>query len=188
MPDKIEIGSKEWIERRRNFICASDAPIILGHSPWKTPDQLMEEKLKGVFSPTNAQMQRGVDLEPEARRLFVEITGHFVLPEWRVHDSIPWMAATFDGIDDEGVIVEIKCPGKKDHECAKQGKVPEKYIAQLQHQMYVAGVGQCYYLSYKPEDVIRCHMIRVTADRDFQREMLDTENLFWQELQRKRST
>lgn len=185
--DCIEIGSKEWLDRRRNFICASDAPIIMGHSPWKTPEGLMEEKLKGIFTPTNAQMQRGVDLEPEARRLFVEITGHFVSPEWRVHPDIVWMAATFDGIDSEGVIVEIKCPGKKDHATSSQGKVPDKYIAQLQHQMYVAQQGRCYYLSYKPEDKCPYHLVRVCADRDFQKDMLEKENEFWQELKKRRS-
>lgn len=188
MTKKIEIGSKEWLDRRRNFICASDAPIIMGHSPWRNREQLMQEKLKGTFTPTNAQMQRGVDLEPEARRLFVELTGHFVLTEWRVHSAIPWMAATFDGIDDEGVIVEIKCPGKKDHECAKHGEIPEKYMAQLQHQMYVAEVGQCYYMSYKPEDIIPYHLIRVTSDRDFQRNMLELEKEFWEELKIRRAS
>jgi predicted phage-related endonuclease len=35
----------EWLEFRKNKIGASDAPIIMETSPWKTPYQLWLEKL-----------------------------------------------------------------------------------------------------------------------------------------------
>jgi len=130
-------------------------------------------------------MQRGLELEPEARKAFEAMTGEFVNPEFRLHPDIKWMGASFDGINESGVICEIKCPGKDDHVCAVAGKVPEKYMPQLQHQMYVAQVGQAYYFSYRPGDLEPCAIIHVSADREFQKKMIAAEKEFWDMVQSK---
>lgn len=182
---KIEIGSKEWREARRNLITATDAAIIMGVSPFKTPLQLYYDKVNGTDSIQTGAMKRGLDLEPEARSCFEELTGHFVSPQFRVSKDIGWMAASFDGINDEGVVVEIKCPGKEDHYAATRGKVPEKYYPQLQHQMYVAGVHKCFYFSYRPGDLEKHTMIEVASDEEFQFNMIEAEKEFWDRLQNK---
>lgn len=175
----VEIGSQEWLDMRRKYITASDAAVLMGVSPWSTPLELYHDKIAGFQKKKTAAMQRGIDLEPEARMVFEQLTGHMVRPEWRVHPDIKWMAATFDGINDDGILVEIKVPGEKDHLIALEGKIPEKYMPQLQHQMKVAGVGQCYYFSYRPENSIPWRMIRVQADREFQQRMLEAERAFY---------
>ena len=180
---KIEIGSQEWLQFRRNLITATDAAIILGLSPWKTPLQLYSDKINGTETPKNAAMQRGIDLEPEARKAFEELTGYFVNPEFRIHPVFSWMAASFDGINDEGVVVEIKCPGEKDHKLALLGEVPAKYMPQLQHQMFVAGVEECFYFSYYPASRESAVIVKVDADIEFQSTMIEAEKEFWDRLQ-----
>ena len=49
----------EWLEMRRNKIGASDAPIIMEVSPYKKPNQLMEDKLTGAVMAKSQAMQRG---------------------------------------------------------------------------------------------------------------------------------
>jgi len=176
---KIEVGSKEWLEARRSLICASDAPVLMNMSPWKTPLQLYNDKVNGTETFKNAAMQRGNDLESEARAAFEKITGHFVYPEFRIHPELEWMAASFDGINEDGIVCEIKCPGKEDHDLALEGQVPEKYKAQLQHQMCVAQVSRMYYFSYRPQDVEPCALVSVTRDLDFIRDMLEAESAFY---------
>lgn len=180
---KIEIGSQEWLEARRNLITATDAAIILGVSPFKTPLQLYYNKINGTDTEQTGAMKRGLDLEPKARAVFEEMTGNFVYPEFRIHKELEWMAASFDGINDEGMVLEIKCPGKVDHEKALKGEVPEKYYPQLQHQMYVAGVDQCYYFSYHPDHIPMSATIEVKADKEFQDKMIEAEKEFWDALQ-----
>ena len=78
----LQQNTNEWLEFRRNKIGSSDAPIIMGKSPWKTPHQLWEEKMgiKDSFFESQA-MRRGKDLEPEARTAFEEQTGLVMWPD-----------------------------------------------------------------------------------------------------------
>lgn len=181
---KIEIGSQEWLDLRRNYITATDACAIMGVG-FDTPLQLYHIKQSGKQKEKNEFMQRGIDLEPMARLIFEEQTGYMVSPQWRVHPSIKWMAATFDGINDEGVIVEIKCPGEKDHILACQGKVPEKYYPQCQHQMKVNEEDMIqfhrdymYYFSYRPEYYIAWAIVKVPMDHVYIANMIDAEKEF----------
>lgn len=180
-PDFIQ-GSAEWLEMRRHKIMASDAPIILGVSPWKKPLQLLIEKLSGTESEKKVHMQRGNDLEPEARELFESLTGHFVAPRVLFHPRDEWMGASVDGINDGGILVEIKCPGKKDHETALNHQVPSKYEAQLQHQLYVCGLDYMYYFSYNPSHEKKHAVFMVSRDNDFVLKMIPKLQAFYQIL------
>jgi len=182
---KLEIGSQEWLDARRNLITATDAAVILGVSPWKTRLQLYYDKVNGSVTEQTAAMKRGLDLEPEARKAFENMTGEFVCPEFRIHPELKWMGASFDGINDSGVLVEIKCPGSDDHKCALDKRIPDKYVPQLQHQMYVAGIWKAYYFSYRPTDSNPCALVMTTADKKFQDKMVDDEKAFWDMVQSK---
>jgi len=149
----IEQNTPEWLELRRGKIGASDAPIIMGASPWKTPLQLWKEKL-GLSNSSymNPAMKRGHDLEEKARKSFQEMSGIYVEPAVFIHENHDWMMASLDGIDfSRTKAVEIKCPGQKDHEMALQGIIPEKYYPQLQHQIKVCSLEFIYYFSFNGE-------------------------------------
>ena len=142
-------NTPEWLSFRKNKIGASDAPVIMEVSPWKTPYQLWEEKLGVRENVTTAAMQRGTDMEEEARQAFEKESGLVVFPHVRVSKEHDWMIASLDGMDaEEKHMVEIKCPGKEDHEKAMDGVIPEKYLPQLQHQLCVTGLDFGYYFSY----------------------------------------
>lgn len=173
---RIKQKSKQWLEWRREKITASDAPIIMGMSPFKTPEQLLNEKLHKFESPENPYMRRGNELEPIALQAFEKETGLVMFPAVGVHEN-GWIAASFDAVTiEEDAICEIKCPGKKDHACALDGNVPEKYIAQLQHQIYVAGLNFAYYYSFDGQKGI---ILEVKRDEGFIEKMLEKETDFW---------
>lgn len=138
---KIDLkqDTDEWFNFRKNKLGASDAPIIMGISPWKTPYQLWQEKLGFRSIPVmNEAMQRGKDLEPLALQSINLELGSEMIPLVFQHESLDFMTASLDGYDEKNKIAcEIKCPRGSDHELALQGKIPEKYIPQLQHQMEV---------------------------------------------------
>ena len=171
-------NTKEWLDHRKNFIGASDAAIILGLSPWRTPIDLWKEKLGlGGEQKQNAWMHRGLALEPIARDLYIEHVGVYVEPKMIVHPEIPYMMANLDGISEDGKkAVEIKCPGKVDHEHAKNGHVPLKYMPQLQHQLAVIGLDHVDYFSYRDNEFI---LIQVERDNEFIKNLIEKEKYFW---------
>lgn len=169
-------------DTRRNFIGASDAPAIMGVSPWCTEYEKWEEKV-GLRENEgdNWAKKWGKLKEEEARQEFERQTGLIVFPQRFVHPEHEWMVATLDGIDIERKdIVEIKCPGKIDHESAMDGVIPEKYIPQLVHQMIVMNLDYIYYFSWQPSSN---NTLLLRLDSDYAKTLLDKEKAFWNNVQ-----
>lgn len=129
------------IRDRRHFIGGSDARIIMGKDQ-KALARLWREKrgeeasldLSGVLIA-----QLGVVTEDLNRRWYELNSGNRVSDAQRhiAHRTIPWMAATLDGlIKATGAVFEAKfmLPWSFSEEAAA-----EKHMAQLQHNMLVTG-------------------------------------------------
>ena len=172
-------GTKEWLDFRKLHITATDAVIVMGASHWKTRIQLYQEKIcEKHLTFVNAAMQRGIDLEPVARSLYTIQTGIEVEPKVIVKD---WAMASVDGISVCGKhLVEIKCPGQKDHALALEGKVPVHYYPQLQHQMWVCDLDKMHYFSFDGMDGV---LIEVARDEGYIEKMIVEEYRFYQCLQ-----
>lgn len=167
---------QEWLEWRRKGIGASDAPVIMGVSPFKTINQLWKEKVMGWQQPDNAAMARGRELEDEALGAFMMETGLFMTPQVRKeHAEHPWMRATLDGYEEkENLVVEIKT-------CrAVHEEVPEHYYPQLQHQMEVCGATSIFYYSY---DGNRGKLLQIDKNPGYVEKMIDSEKKFWERIQ-----
>lgn len=174
--DQYIQGTDAWLALRKTKITASDAAVILGVSPWKNKKQLFKEKINIFLEERKCSpaMQRGLDLEPLARDLYSIKTGIEVKPDVVIKD---WAMASLDGISSDGnTVVEIKCPGTKDHQLAVSGKVPEYYYPQLQHQMYVCGVQFMDYFSFDGFDGV---IVRVNRDQPFIEKMITKEKEFY---------
>lgn len=62
-----------WHQWRIAGVTASETPIIMGRSPYKTPWRLWAEKTGFVLPEdlsNNPNVLRGIRLEPQARRAF----------------------------------------------------------------------------------------------------------------------
>lgn len=155
----IEQGSEEWHALRKTKITATDASVIMGVNPWKNKSQLYKEKMSSeINSFINERMQRGIDLEPVARDLFNIEHNTDMKPVIAVND---WAMASLDGYDElTKQIIEIKCPGEKDHALALDEKIPEYYYPQLQFQMYVCECPYVYYYSFDGTSGIAVHVKR----------------------------
>jgi putative phage-type endonuclease len=147
-------GSELWKQWRTSRITATDVPIILGSSPFKTKLELYEEKL-GMRppQPLNASMARGQELEPAARKLASELMDIDFRPAVIECTKYPWLAASLDGLGwcKNQYILEIKCTGMEKHIEAISGIMPDYYADQVQTQLLVTEAEICYYFSYRPE-------------------------------------
>lgn len=172
----IKQGSKAWLKLRKSHITATDANVIMGVSPWKTLMELYNEKISDEPpEEPNERMKRGIGLEPTARNIFILETGIYVEPKVYKKD---WALASLDGIsEDEKVIVEIKCPGQKDHSIAMDGKIPDHYYPQIQHQIYVTGVDMAYYFSFDGSESV---LVEVERNEPYIQEMIKKEEAFYQ--------
>lgn len=179
----IDQGSKEWLALRKTKIGASDAPVLMQVSPWKTPYQLWLDKMGLSETEQNEAMRRGLDLEPIARNKFIDITGIEVFPCVGLHDFIPFMMASFDGVSKCGkIILEIKVPGKEDHEMAMDGIIPQKYIPQLYHQGEVEKEAErIFYLSYQSEKSYK--ILEIERNDTYIKDMIQKEQKFWDCMQ-----
>jgi len=171
---EIEQGSPEWHALRKTKITATDAAIIMGASPWKTRAELYAEKKSNEApkAPTE-RMQRGIDLEPIARDLFCKTTRHRMIPKVVIKE---WAMASLDGINAWNEVLEVKCPGEKDHSIARSGKVPDHYYPQLQHQMYVCDSEKAFYYSFDGSDGV---IVEVERDDKYIEKMLTEEKKFY---------
>lgn len=185
MNKQLQQGTSEWLDMRKSYIGASDSPVIMGVAKWKladgrikTPYLLWQEKL-GLLTldSTSQATEFGKANEPIARSLYEKMTGNLVAPEVVFHKDISYLMASLDGLSIDGdIAVEIKCVGKEDHELAKKGLVPEKYIPQLQHQLMCLGHDQMHYFSYLSGEGI---IVNVAKDEAYQAKLLEKLAEFW---------
>lgn len=150
----IKQNSPEWLVWRKTHIGASDAPIILRESPWMKPIELYNQKISDeIVELDNFAVNRGKALEPYALEAVSKELGIELQPKVFVSDEIDYMAASIDGISEDGkTVVEIKCPGEKTMDLARQGIIPKHYEIQMHHQMKVLGVDSIFYYCYDGQD------------------------------------
>jgi putative phage-type endonuclease len=178
-------NTQEWLDMRKNYIGASDAPIIMGVSPFKradgrkkTPYVLWMEKLDLLPQDTeNYAMKYGKEMEEAARKVYEEMIKDYVIPKVHFHKEINYLMASLDGLSIDGkVAVEIKNANYEDHALAKTKKVPAKYYPQVQQQMACAKLDGMHYFSFhKGEGII----VDVERDDTYLEEMYAKEKDFW---------
>ena len=175
---RFQQGTPAWREWRRAGIGASDAPVIMGVSPWSKPVDLWLLKTGQVAErPPNWAMRRGTALEDTARQLYMRRTGNTVAPTCFEHHEHTWMRGSLDGYSPaQRLVVEIKCPGHPDHRTAVNGRVPAKYVPQLQHLMLVTDARTCHYVSYREDE---CVILEVAPDPAYMQRLLLAESAFW---------
>ncbi len=178
--ERLHQNTAEWHRWRRRGIGASDAPVIMGETPFKTPRTLWSIKTGRVQEgPAGPAARRGRDLERFARRAYERQTGIQVEPLCLVHQEFEWMRASLDGLSFDGsTLLEIKCPlSLRDRASAEQGRIPSQYYAQLQHQLEVSGAEQAHYWSFHGTDGI---LVEMRPDREYAKRLVEAEVAFWQ--------
>ena len=157
----IEQGSIEWFAERCGKVTASRVADVIartktgwGASRANYMAQLVAERLTGnvAESYSNAAMQWGIDMEPEARKTYEFFTNNTVEPASFVpHRSIADTGASPDGYVGADGLVEIKCPNTATHiETLLAGSVAGKYVTQIQWQLACTGRAWCDFVSFDP--------------------------------------
>ncbi|ALV06667.1 YqaJ viral recombinase family protein [Roseateles depolymerans] len=120
-------GSPEWLAYRAQHFNASDAPAMMGVSPYKTRAELLRELHTGVAAEIDEGTQRRYDnghrAEALARPLAEEFIGQELYP---VTGSNGRLSASFDGLTlDYSIGFEHKALNNELRECFRRVATPE---------------------------------------------------------------
>lgn len=132
---------------------------------------LVAERITGQCVETykNAAMERGNELEPEARDAYSFTTGNPVEEVGIVIcQDLPNTSSSPDGCVGSDGLVEIKCPAAmgKHMSALLEGSHAKEYHWQLQHQLMVTGRSWVDIVSYDPRwpDHLQQAIFRVERD------------------------
>lgn len=148
---QLQQGSPEWLAHRRTARNASDAPAMMGASPYVTRSQLIRQRATGVErevdAATQAVFDRGHAVEPALRALAERIIGEDLYPVVAVSDD-GYLSASFDGVTlAEDVILEAKQTNAEKQACIARGEIPPADLWQIVQQFAVCEKAKlCIYL------------------------------------------
>lgn len=149
-------GTPEWHQHRATHFNASDAPAMLGVSPYKTRAQLVRERATGITPEVDAATERrfadGHRFEALARPLAEEIIGEDLFPCVGEDGAL---SASFDGLTMlwdtawehktlNNDLREMVWAGDDSH-------LPEHYRVQMEQQLMVSGAERVLFMASKWE-------------------------------------
>lgn len=170
---EVEQRSEAWYEARLGRITASQFSELMAGETTASYQNLIAEIAGEILtgeveeSYSNAIMERGIELEPEAREYYetcfgvkVDQTG-FCIPD-EDDEFHNWVGISPDGLLENGLI-EIKCPLIKTHlSYIEKNVLPTEYRWQVQGQLMVTGLAWCDFISYYP--LLKPFIIRINPD------------------------
>ena len=129
-------------------------------------------------------VQMGVHTEPFNIAWFEKQTGLKVTGEQETffHKDYPHMYAHVDGLilgDDKAL---LEC--KHTNAFTNSKKQADKYKAQIQHYLMVTGYPKLYFSAFYGN--MKWEALEITADAEFQEQLLNAEVLFWHFVQTKK--
>ena len=175
--------TEEQRSKRHEGIGASDTPIIMGYSSYKTPYQLYLEKTGIVTTDdeiTEVQYW-GNALEPIIIQRFAQENDvEISFPDTVYHPDYPYMFANLDGwIESESAVVEAKSANsfqRKEWDMALTDGIPLVYLIQIAKQCIITNatrgycavlIGGAEYKQFIYERDIALEAMIIQADKDF---------------------
>lgn len=180
-------GTPEWIAMRYDHVTATDVPVILGVSWYKTAESLLKlkaNKIEEHFDEATLQrFEKGHRAEDTARRI---LTDYHFRPMVLVSKKIPHLWASLDGFDiEKNIILECKWTGNKTKiRDAKKGGIAKDHFLQMQAQLIVSGAHYCVY--YITDGVKYARQV-VKPDAQWVEPIRTKSELFINEVRRIRS-
>lgn len=169
-------GSDEWFAARLGRATASRFADVLattktgaGASRKNYLAQLVVERITGqrAESYTNAAMQWGTDTEPLARAAYSAATGNEVQECGFIRHGSLMAGASPDGMVEDDGLIEIKCPNTATHiETLLARRMPSRYQAQVQGQLWIADKLWCDFVSYDSRMPVDLQLAVYRVERD----------------------
>src|SRR3990167_5425213 len=150
-PDLAQ-GTPAWHAWRHNGIGGSDAPAVIGVSPYRTARELFREKCKAEpRTSTNTGkayiFALGHSTELKCRALFEKKMGAAFPAICAEHEKLDFLRASLDGLHPEFGIFEAKYMSASTLATIQRNRaLPEHHYVQVQHSLAVTRMERCFYM------------------------------------------
>lgn len=175
----FEQGSEEWLKWRKSLLTGTDAPMLMGASPYVTPFKGWQRKLGLIPEQKQTEvMRRGSEEEPIARDWFNKEFGLDMQPCCVESDMYNFIGASLDGLSKCGkYILEVKRNGDQYH-YGLNGGVPEFHSMQMQHCLLACDKipEMAFYLSWH---VSGPRVVEEKINHDWLAEYIEKAREFW---------
>ena len=166
----FEQRTEDWYNIRKGKMTASNAETIIANG--KGLETYIYNLMAEYYSSAekenyiNADMQRGIDLEPEARLEF-EFYTDLDVQEVGFIEYNEFIGVSPDGLIGDDGLIEIKCPNDSIYfKLLLSNNIKPEYIAQMQMQMYVTDRQYCYFVSYNPNFEKSLYIKNISRDEE----------------------
>lgn len=186
----IKCAGEHWLRERKQGVGGSDAAAAIGESRWTTAVTLFRRKLGLEDDPEEtADMKWGKLIEPVLLQVYADETGLDVAtpPGLFVHEKLPWMRTTLDGIivpTSTRRIIEAKNMRFGEH-WGEPGtdEIPVEYFAQAHHNMAVMEATVCDVVVLIGKSDFRIYTVEY--DPEIREALIERERVFWEYVQRR---
>ena len=138
--------SQEWYDLRKKITTASDLAQAFGDGKFGSQKQFYQKKCGyevEVFNPHVPPLKWGCMFEQTASDIYSQRNGVMITDFGLLqHPDVEYFGASPDGITENGIMLEIKCPFKR----KITGEIPLQYYYQIQGQLDVCKLDECDYL------------------------------------------
>lgn len=154
----LKQGTPEWHAHRATHFNASDAPAMMGASPYASRYALLKQIATGDFPEADPATQRLFDkghrFEALARPIAEKIIGEELYP---VVGTMGEYSASFDGLTmDEDVVFEHKTLNDAIRPCEFADDLPLHFRIQMEQQLMVSGASKCLFMAsvWSDDDIL----------------------------------
>jgi putative phage-type endonuclease len=148
----VQPNTQAWLDLRKNYDTASEAPAALGHSKYTSRTDLMKQKATGLTEEIDGYKQRlfdrGHESEAQARPLAEAIIGSDLYPVTATLDFVGLkLLASLDGATmDEEILFEHKLWSESLAADVRSGTLAPHYTIQMDQQLLVSGAKKCLFM------------------------------------------
>ena len=189
-----EQGTDAWLESRKNKITASNVARVVGEDKYYSTKRYFEERagIRAIqpFSDfSRAMMDFGSQNEERVLAKYQRDPRYgagtksifsFGLCGHPVHE---WLAGSPDGITEDGILLEVKCPVKRK---IIPGQVPQNYVGQVQTLMEIFDLEVAHFIEWQRDVATGKEQFNVTVvprDRQWFAGALVKMEDFWHRVQ-----
>jgi len=170
--EKVEQGSQEWLDLRKGKMTASHADAI--GTAGKGLDTYIRKMMAESYSRaekeqyTNEDMERGKELEDQARSIYAINNGVEVSQVGFIEHS-QYAGCSPDSLVGEDGGLEIKCPKDEvyfEYLLDEEKAIDSKYIWQIQMNLLITGRKWWDFMAYNPNFEKSSFIFRILPDEE----------------------
>jgi putative phage-type endonuclease len=174
--------SEAWLDARSKMLTASDTFRAIGGEGEAARNALIRSKRGLLTFASSPAMEFGTRQEDGIRDRVSAIIGKHIREVGLIrHKEHTWLGASVDGLTDDGLVIEIKAPYKRE---IVHGKVPPVYMAQVQVQLECLDLNDALFVEHRhcwplAEEM---NIVKVTRDVEWFRNNLPAMKRFMVDL------